>query len=217
MMEDFTKKLNIESDTFSTMKRDWDFVLQRLLGNMQEKGATEGSITLKVDVSFTKEFIPNYDPDIKGESREISKPKFTHKVTSAVQIKDEKKGNLDSEMELVFDEDTGEYVMRPVANTEQRTIFDKDFQDDEAPKQDEEENRDSGPKQIPQLPGPTEDTVIDADFKEVEETGEQEEDAREDSADGLEDVTDELMGDEGQDLGEDETDDYDYDEPEGEE
>lgn len=90
-MEDFKKELNFESDTFSNVKRDMNFVLQRLLGNMQEKGATEGSMTLKIDVSFDTAYIPNYDPNIEGESRRIEKPKFVHKVTSAVQIKDEKK------------------------------------------------------------------------------------------------------------------------------
>lgn len=39
-MNDFKKELNFESDTFSNVKRDMNFVLQRLLGNMQEKGAT---------------------------------------------------------------------------------------------------------------------------------------------------------------------------------
>lgn len=75
-MSEYVKHLNFESDTFSDMKRDMNFVLQRLLGNMQEKGATEGSMTLKVDISLTDEYIPNYDPEIEGESRKISKPKL---------------------------------------------------------------------------------------------------------------------------------------------
>ena len=86
-MSDYVKHLNFESDTFSDMKRDMNFVLQRLLGNMQEKGATEGSMTLKVDISLTNEYIPNYDPEVEGESRKISKPKFKHKVTSAVRLR----------------------------------------------------------------------------------------------------------------------------------
>ena len=57
---------------------------------MIEKQSTEGSMTIKIDVTMVKEFIPNYDPNVKGESREISKPQFKHKVTSAVKISDEK-------------------------------------------------------------------------------------------------------------------------------
>ena len=210
-MSDYVKHLNFESDTFSDMKRDMNFVLQRLLGNMQEKGATEGSMTLKVDISLTNEYIPNYDPEVEGESRKISKPKFKHKVTSAVQIKDEKSGNLDTEMELTFDEESGEYVMQPVANTEQRTIFDKDFQDNMNSPEQEEEGKSAG---IPQLPGPEEDNVIDGDYKEVEDSAGPEDADREDEE--IEDITDEIMKDMESGLEEEEdTDDYDYDDPEG--
>lgn len=104
-MNDFDKKLDFDSDTFENMKHDMNFVLQRLLGNMIEKQSNEGSMTIKIDVTMVKEFIPNYDPNIKGESREISKPQFKHKVTSAVKITDEKGGNLNNEMEMVMDEE----------------------------------------------------------------------------------------------------------------
>lgn len=87
-MNDFDKKLDFDSNTFENMKHDMNFVLQRLLGNMIEKQSNEGSMTIKIDVTMVKEFIPNYDPNIKGESREISKPQFKHKVTSAVKITD---------------------------------------------------------------------------------------------------------------------------------
>lgn len=224
-MNDFKKELNFESDTFSNVKRDMNFVLQRLLGNMQEKGATEGSMTLKIDVSFDTAYIPNYDPSIEGESRRIEKPKFAHKVTSAVQIKDEKKRNMDTEMELVFDEDSGEYIMKPIANTEQRTIFDDDFEDNIHPgkdseEADQEENRSSG---IPQLPGPTDGEVIDAEYTEMEETAEPQENAskpenpeggEDESTEEFEDMTDELLDDGSTE--DDDSDDYDYEEPEDE-
>ena len=216
-------QLNFESETFAGIKRDMNFALQRLLGNMQEKGATNGSMTLKIDVSFDTEYIPNYDPKVEGESRRIEKPKFKHEVTSTVQIKDKKSGNLDTEMELVFDEDSGEYVMKPIANTEQRSIFDSDFGANEEQKTDgEEEEKDSG---IKSLPGPVakQDEIIDAEFKEVAEesqqepeAGESQEDEEELNEEEIEDVTDELLGDgSGEDSEEDE--DYPYDEPEGEE
>ena len=139
-MNDFDKKLDFDSDTFENMKHDMNFVLQRLLGNMIEKQSNEGSMTIKIDVTMVKEFIPNYDPNIKGESRETSKPQFKHKVTSAVKITDEKGGNLNNEMEMVMDEETGCYVLQPIANTQQRTIFDSDFMQDQ--KQEGEGNED---------------------------------------------------------------------------
>lgn len=119
-MSDFVKELNFDGDTFNDMKRDMNFVLQRLLGNMQEKECQEGTLTLKLDVSLMREYVPNYNPNIPGESREIAKPKFSHKVTSQMKVEDMKKGNLDTEMELFLNEETGEYEMRPVADTTQR-------------------------------------------------------------------------------------------------
>lgn len=65
-MNDFDKKLDFDSNTFENMKHDMNFVLQRLLGNMIEKQSNEGSMTIKIDVTMVKEFIPNYDPNIKG-------------------------------------------------------------------------------------------------------------------------------------------------------
>lgn len=49
-MSEFVKELNFDCDTFSGMKRDMNFVLQRLIGNMQEKGCQNGTLTLKLDV-----------------------------------------------------------------------------------------------------------------------------------------------------------------------
>ena len=71
MSDEFEKKLDFDSDTFEEMKKDMNFVLQRLIGNMQEKGSDEGSMTLKIDVTMVKEFIPNYDPDIKGDRKSV--------------------------------------------------------------------------------------------------------------------------------------------------
>lgn len=170
MDNEFEKKLDFDSDTFEDMKRDMTFVLQRLIGNMEEKGSNEGTMTLKIDITMIKEFIPNYDPDVKGETREVSKPQFKHKVTSAVKISDEKSGSLNNEMECIFDKETGSYVMVPIANTQQRSIFDADFQK-------KDENEDNGVIEgtaieggdIPALPGPQkEEDVIDGEFREVD-------------------------------------------------
>ena len=138
-MDEFVKKLDFDSDTFEQMKQDATFVLQRLLGNMIEKGSHEGSMTIKIDVSMTSNEIPNFDPDIEGETRECRKPAFKHKVTSVVKINDEKSGNLDSEMELAMDEETGSYILRPVANTTQTSVFDAEYSE-----YDEEDDEEQG-------------------------------------------------------------------------
>lgn len=191
------KALDLDSDTLGNAKRDVNFVLQKLIGNMVEKGSTNGSLTLKIDVN-----IPNYDPKVEGESRKINKPSFKHKVTSTVQIKDEKAGSMDTEMELAFDEDSGEYVLQPVANTAQKSIFDSDFEDNLKPEEGSEEEES---KETPQLPGPTEpedENVIDVEYTETEID-------QESDAEPEEDVTDEILGDKDKDG-------YDYEDPEDE-
>ena len=214
MSEEFEKRLDFDSDTFEEMKKDMNFVLQRLIGNMQEKGSDEGSMTLKIDVTMIKEFIPNYDPDIKGESREISKPQFKHKVTSVVKINDEKSGSLNNEMELVMDEDTGVFKLVPIANTAQRSIFDSDFQKQDS-KQESGDDDSAGSNAIEGravlgLPGPnSEGEVIDGEFREVDDAEtDPGEDAAEELEEELDDITDELLG------SDDSEDGYGYEEPE---
>ena len=156
MSDEYGRELNFDSDTFEQMKQDMNFVLQRLLGRMIESDTEQGSMTINIGVAFNKEVIPNFDPNIEGESREIRKPVFAHKVTSSIKINEEKKGNLDSEMELVFDEETGKYKMVPIADTDQRSIFDADFR--EVSEEEQEEDPDGSAiegREQAALPGPS--------------------------------------------------------------
>lgn len=196
MINEFEKALDFDSNTFEDMKHDMNFILQRLVGTMQEKGAIEGSMTLKIDVTMVKEVIPNYDPDIPEETREISKPQFKHKVTSAVKINNDKSGIFNNEMEMVMDEDSGVFKLTPVANTQQMTIFDSDFQQ----KDDDEENGEHiGYPALPNL------TDMENQKKENGEDYEIGED--------LPDITEELLDSENQED-KDSDDDYNYEDPE---
>lgn len=127
-MEMYEQELHINDELFEGMRKDADVVLQKLLKNMIEKGSMEGKVTIGIDVTLAQEFIPNRDPEIDGETRRALTPKFSHKVGSVMQIKNEMKGDRNCDgTELVWDEERGEYVLRPIANTEQMTIFDADF------------------------------------------------------------------------------------------
>ena len=203
--------MDFDSDTFEYMKMDMNFILQRLVGTMLEKRATEGSMTLKIDVKMIKEFIPNYDPDTKGETREVRKPQFKHKITSEVKINDNKSGTFNNEMELVMDEETGVYVLKPIANTSQMSIFDSNFQqqnNDEKCVNDEEQ--DNGSAVIEGecrllLPGPSDEDIADAEVAPVEE----EKSAENVQEPEAEDITDELLGENPEEY-----DGYSYDDPE---
>ena len=97
---DDTQELVIEDVTFDEARMNFNRVLQRLFKNMVDSDSTDGSITLKIDVSLENEYIPNYDPDIEGESRRIQKPKFKHKVSSNITVKDELTGNKNRKCSL---------------------------------------------------------------------------------------------------------------------
>lgn len=127
-MEGYEQELHINDELFAGMRDDADRVLQKLLKNMVDKDSLEGKVTIGIDVTLVQEFIPNRDPNIEGETRRVLTPKFSHKVGSVMQIKNEAKGDRNCDgTELVWDEERGEYVLRPIANTEQMTIFDDDF------------------------------------------------------------------------------------------
>lgn len=126
-MEDY-RELKIEAETFEKMRNDANYILQRALGAMKEKESMEGKVTIALDIKMVPEYIANYDPNIEGKTRKILKPKFEHKVTSAINIKNEKKGNIEPEMAMVWDEESQSYVLAYVNNTEQRSMFDTDFQ-----------------------------------------------------------------------------------------
>lgn len=122
------KNIYLESEVFEDTRDKFNMVLQRLFKNMSDTNASDGSITLKIDVNMRHETIANNDPDIQGDTRKITLPNFDYKVSSTISVKEEEKGNNNPQMELVWDEDKQIYVLQPVANTTQRSIFDKDFQ-----------------------------------------------------------------------------------------
>ena len=84
--------------------------------------------------------VDNFDPAIEGAKRQMISPKFSFKVSTAMQVKNEDKQNFNAEgLELVLDEVTGEYILRPVSNTSQRSIFDADYREVVEPEKDEED------------------------------------------------------------------------------
>ena len=104
-----TWDLNLNGDTFNALKNDFNQVLRKTLTNMESKGSELAELTVKLKISLKKEEHP-----CEGFHREIMTPKFDHKVSSVMQIKDEITGSLSGNYELVWDSERGEYVMREV-------------------------------------------------------------------------------------------------------
>lgn len=198
---DNIKDLFLEGEAFDDARQKFNVVLQRLFKSMIDTGSNEGTVALKLDVSMKHEFIANNDPDIEGETREIRLPEFSYKVNSSITVKDEQKGNTNPQMELVWDDEKQKYVLQYVANTAQRSIFDKDFQESMKNDGGEEETalatdpektwmnvaQISGPvADEGALPGETaeEDAIEDAEFREVNEMDESDEPTESEPDDG---------------------------------
>lgn len=110
--------LEIESDVFLGLRCDTNNMLKNLIGRMVEKNTLTGSITVKVNIAL--------EPQVSDYGKRILVPTFNHKVTSSMQIKDELKGAAFTEnMQIVLDEETGNYVLKYGNMEEQSTIFDK--------------------------------------------------------------------------------------------
>lgn len=182
-MKIYEQELHIDDELFCGMREDADRVLQKLLKNMVEKDSLEGKVTIGIDVTLVREFIPNHDPDIEGETRMVLTPKFSHKVGSVMQIKNEAKGDRNCDgTELVWDEERGEYVLRPIANTEQMTIFDADFRcvnDQDGQGEDAGGNAIEG-RDLAALPGPVGEGTPEDGREETENTVDMPEESRED-------------------------------------
>ncbi len=65
-------------------------------------------------ISFKKGGQSDIQIDDLDGKREVIIPRFDHKVSSVLQIKDEASGTLGGGYELVFDEVRREYVMREI-------------------------------------------------------------------------------------------------------
>lgn len=126
-MNRFTQNLHLTDEPFDKMREDADAVIQKLIKKMMEANSDEGKISISIEVSMIRNQVMDTSGD-KGGTRYITMPKFSHKVNSVIQYKDEEKGNKEyTDMELVYDSKTDEWVLKPIANTEQRSIFDSDF------------------------------------------------------------------------------------------
>ena len=115
--------LTLDSTAFSKMKEDFNSILKKTLGNMQVKDSREATLTLKLNISLTDAEAPDFSVPYENAMRNIKKPRFDHKISSVMQIKNEESGSLKGEYELIWDEELGDWIMKPIDNG-QFTIFD---------------------------------------------------------------------------------------------
>lgn len=110
--------LNINSDTFSGLKQDFDDLLQDLLERMQRNEIEDATLNIKVSISLTESVV---------QGRKVVVPMFTHKVAASYKETQERAGAVNlPNMALVYDPDLCEYVMRPVEDMQGDLFADDD-------------------------------------------------------------------------------------------
>lgn len=177
-------ELTLNSDTFEGVRRSWDIVMQRLMKSMNDTNSDEAKITVSVDVKLDTEFIPNYVDGKQNGGRDIKKPTFKHKITSSITVKDEASGNNNTEMELVYDEATKTYVLKPVLGGEQMTMNDYMRQKAEQEQAEQESSQNLLEDHLAALPGPTEDDdYVEGEFREIEDSADSPEDGENEPGD----------------------------------
>lgn len=117
-------RLNINSDSFASLRNDFDDVLKRTLANMTSKQSENATLTVKLAITLSDGEAPDFDGD--DDFRKITKPAFAHKVSSVMQIKTEESGSTKGEYELVYDEDLQDFVMKQIDYGQQSFDFDSD-------------------------------------------------------------------------------------------
>lgn len=101
------KPITMASDTFDKLKEDMTNSMNKLLRNMQEYGSDKASMTVKITITLSDQEQDN------GEQGTV--PKFEHKVSSTVQIKDETEGELGGDCYLE-DDGNGGHILRPIVD-----------------------------------------------------------------------------------------------------
>ena len=124
--------LTLSSDAFNALKSDFNQLLRQTLTSMENKEAENATLTVKLGISLSKEMIPDSSVVSHDAQREITRPKFDHKVNSVIQYKSEKCGSLCGDYELIWDKNLGEYVLCMITNG-QICLFDDKFSTNENP------------------------------------------------------------------------------------
>lgn len=118
-VKDFEKPLNIEDPMMAPVKEDMNAHIQKLLSGMISKGASDGSLSVKIHFTI--------DPEIVGV-REIKKLSFKYKVSSTINLKEESQNEqVNEDDELIWVDD--QWILMPITGKPQRTLLDDDEED----------------------------------------------------------------------------------------
>ena len=117
--------LSINNSVFEDLRNDIDNIINRTIGNMQQRETDSADITIKLSVKLEQASIADREAG-NGCVKTIQKPKFGYAITSAMQIKDKESDALKGEYQLVWNEEEGRYELAPIDDG-QMSMFDDEL------------------------------------------------------------------------------------------
>ena len=117
--------LSLNGDTFNAFKSDFDQLLRQLIAEMEKRESEDATISVKFQVKLAPDQARDFQANGYDGMRDIIKPSFKHEISTVMQVKNKKSGNVGGNMELVWDKKLRQYIMRPIDNG-QTTFFDED-------------------------------------------------------------------------------------------
>jgi len=114
-------ELSLGSGTFSVLEEQFNAVLNKTLGNMEMKGASAATITLKLDIELDKD-----SRDFGNGYQDFTLPKFKHTINSVMQVKDKATGELTGDYAMIFDAESGQYVLQKIDDGQMDILNDDD-------------------------------------------------------------------------------------------
>ena len=122
-MRDLSKKvleIDINSPVFAGMLDDLNKEIQRVIQNVYEGKFASGEISLKLELKIVSGFedMPKVNEfgEMITETYKYKKPDFEHKVTSTLKKQYKQEGSYSEKKEIVWDEDNGKYIVKPIRN-----------------------------------------------------------------------------------------------------
>ncbi len=117
-----TRELLITDDIFKDLRQDFNIMLRRILHAMRSKGSDRGEINLKLKIVLSHE-LSELDSSIFGNgTKEYINPKFEHKVTSTIQMREGLIGKIEGKYKL--NSEDGKYYIQEIENP-QCSLFDE--------------------------------------------------------------------------------------------
>lgn len=129
-MKSYEQKLNIESSIFENMRANANDILQQLVRSMAEKNSLSGTMNIKINLELNPDTIPVFENGVHTGIKTVIMPRIDHQISYSMKIDGKAKGSsIFNDMEVTLDDEGIDYVLRPIANTEQASIFDDEYQD----------------------------------------------------------------------------------------